>query len=146
MLRRSRAAKQDGTRQGDGPLSAEAERVVPGWRNTGAGERHWQGWGIANERTINPATGRPRSDDRYMNEQSRRHREYLAARRAAEDEKLARFTGLMAKLRAAVLRRDEVVIGSAWRQLSELGVDEDTIVSFINSVNGAARRRCGGAR
>jgi hypothetical protein len=114
--------------------------VVPGWRNTGAGERHWQGWGIANERSINPATGRPRSDDGYMNEQSRKHREYLAVRRARE----AAAEGLMAKLHAAVLRLDDVVIAATWRQLAELGVSKGAIeAAFLNAVREAQARRAG---
>lgn len=48
--------------------------AADGWKNTGAGERHWQGWGIANDKVINPATGRPRSDDAHMNALARRSR------------------------------------------------------------------------
>jgi len=30
-----------------------------GWKNTGAEQRHWQGWGVANDRVIDPSVGRP---------------------------------------------------------------------------------------
>jgi hypothetical protein len=131
MFGKSRAGRQDGTRQVD-PMSAEAERVVPGWKNTGAGERYWQGWGIANERVINPATGRPRSDDGYMNARSREHAEYLAKRRL--DEQLCAL--IDASLRGDASRVD-VLLG----EFDTKGVSRDDVNRAMQAV---ARRR--GAR
>jgi hypothetical protein len=33
--------------------------AADGWKNTGADERHWQGWGTANDRVIDRSVGRP---------------------------------------------------------------------------------------
>jgi hypothetical protein len=144
MLRKLRAREQDGA------LSASAERIAPrsdGWKNTGAGERHWQGWGIANDRVINPATGRPRSDDRRMNDLSAQHREYLAARRAKEAAAEAAMSALMPKLRNAVLRRDVVTTAATWRQMAAAGVSRDTIVAaIVQAQRGQAARRRRDAR